>query len=119
MRPPNGVSTQTRQSPSSSRTRSTTIVRSSGTAPVASSWSFRYCRKFSAASLSRSCFVVRRLMASPRLASRLPRAVDCGGAPLRGRRGAADAGGELLDVPGVDGDQGHELLREHVEWIAR
>ena len=35
MRLPNGVNTQTRQSPSSSRTRSTTMVRSSGTSVVA------------------------------------------------------------------------------------
>ena len=35
MRPPNGVSTQIRQSPSSSRQRSTRIVRSSGTTPAA------------------------------------------------------------------------------------
>ena len=34
-RPPNGVRMQTRQSPISSRKRSTTIVRSDGTAPVA------------------------------------------------------------------------------------
>ena len=39
---PNGVSTHTRQSPISSRKRSTTIVRSSGTAPVASACSSRY-----------------------------------------------------------------------------
>ena len=37
MRLPKGVSTQTRQSPSSSRQRSMTMVRSSGTAPVAAS----------------------------------------------------------------------------------
>ena len=38
---PNGDSTQTRQSPISSRKRSTTIVRSSGTTPVASACSSR------------------------------------------------------------------------------
>ena len=40
-RPPNGDSTHTRQSPISSRNRSITIVRSSGTTPVASRWSSR------------------------------------------------------------------------------
>ena len=40
-RAPNGVSTQMRQSPISSRKRSTTMVRSSGTAPVASACSSR------------------------------------------------------------------------------
>ena len=40
-RSPNGDSTHTRQSPISSGKRSTTIVRSSGTAPVASRWSSR------------------------------------------------------------------------------
>ena len=39
--PPNGVWMQTRQSPTSSRKRSTTMVRSSGTAPVAAAWSSR------------------------------------------------------------------------------
>ena len=38
---PNGLRMQIRQSPISSRNRSTTIVRSSGTAPVASAWSRR------------------------------------------------------------------------------
>jgi hypothetical protein len=46
MRLPNGVSTQTRQSPSSSRQRSITTVRSSGTWPVASSWSARNAAGF-------------------------------------------------------------------------
>ena len=40
-RPPNGESTQMRQSPISSRKRSITIVRSSGSTPVASRWSSR------------------------------------------------------------------------------
>ena len=40
-RPPNGESTHTRQSPISSRNRSTTIVRSDGMTPVAASWSSR------------------------------------------------------------------------------
>ena len=38
---PKGVSTHTRQSPISSRNRSTTMVRSSGTAPVTAAWSAR------------------------------------------------------------------------------
>ena len=40
-RAPNGLCSTTRQSPSSSRNRSTISVRSSGTAPVASRWSAR------------------------------------------------------------------------------
>ena len=40
-RPPNGERTHTRQSPISSRNRSTTIVRSDGMTPVAASWSSR------------------------------------------------------------------------------
>ena len=40
---PNGLSMHTRQSPISSRKRSTTIVRSSGTTPVASACSSTYC----------------------------------------------------------------------------
>ncbi len=62
--PPSGESTHTRQSPSSSRQRSTTIVRSSGTAPVAATWSARYCRRFSAATRSRSCVRISRSMAA-------------------------------------------------------
>ncbi len=51
---PNGLSTQMRQSPISSRKRSTTIVRSSGTTPVASACSSRYCCRFDAARASRA-----------------------------------------------------------------
>ena len=51
-RAPNGVRTQTRQSPISSRKRSTTIVRSEGTAPVACSCSRRKVMRFLAASSS-------------------------------------------------------------------
>ncbi len=40
-RAPKGVSTQSRQSPISSRKRSTTIARSLGTTPVAAAWSSR------------------------------------------------------------------------------
>ena len=64
MRLPNGVSTHTRQSPSSSRQRSTTIVRSSGTWPVASAWSARKRSRFSAAPGSRSCSLTRRVSAA-------------------------------------------------------
>jgi hypothetical protein len=42
---PNGLRMHTRQSPISSRKRSTTTVRSSGTAPVASACSSRYCTR--------------------------------------------------------------------------
>ena len=64
MRLPNGVSTHTRQSPSSSRQRSTTMVRSSGTWPVASAWSARKRSRFSAAPGSRSCSFTRRVSAA-------------------------------------------------------
>ena len=46
---PNGLSRHTRQSPISSRKRSTTIVRSSGTTPVAAACSARYWTTLSAA----------------------------------------------------------------------
>ena len=62
--PPKGLRRHTRQSPISSRYRSTTIVRSSGTAPVASAWSPRYRRRFAAARASRSCFSRSSRMAS-------------------------------------------------------
>ncbi len=54
-RPPSGERMQTRQSPSSSRVRSTTSVRSSGTSPVARACSSRYWRRFSAAWSSSWC----------------------------------------------------------------
>ena len=73
MRLPNGVSTQTRQSPISSRVRSMTMVRSSGTAVVAISWSARKRMRFSAAMASRSCSRVRRLSAALRGMSRSSR----------------------------------------------
>ena len=50
-RPPNGVRMQTRQSPISSRNRSTTIVRSEGTAPVASCCSRRNVSRFARGAL--------------------------------------------------------------------
>ena len=49
---PNGEWMHTRQSPSSSRKRSTTMVRSSGSTPVASRCSSRYRMRFRAASSS-------------------------------------------------------------------
>ncbi len=52
-RPPNGVRMQMRQSPISSRKRSTTTVRSDGTTPVARSWSRRNSSRFHAARSSR------------------------------------------------------------------
>ena len=63
-RPPRGDRTQTRQSPSSSRTRSTTTVVASGSARVAAIWSRRYCSRFSAARASRSCSRVSRSRAA-------------------------------------------------------
>ena len=53
-RPPNGVSTHSRQSPISSRKRSITIVRSLGTTRVASRCSRRYATRLLAARSSRS-----------------------------------------------------------------
>ena len=52
-RPPNGVRMQTRQSPISSRKRSTTIERSEGTTPVAAACSRRNVSRFCAAFASR------------------------------------------------------------------
>ena len=37
----------------------------------------------------------------------------------RERRGAADQGEQVVDLPGVDGEHRHDLLREHVEGVAR
>ena len=59
-RAPNGVSRQTRQSPISSRKRSTTTVRSDGTAPVAFCWSPRNVSRF-----SRRLLVERVLLGQP------------------------------------------------------
>ena len=53
-RPPNGESTHTRQSPISSRKRSTTIVRSDGMTRVASCCSRRNSTRLLAAFSSRS-----------------------------------------------------------------
>ena len=65
-RPPSGERMQTRQSPSSSRVRSTTSVRSSGTSPVARAWSSRYWRRFSAAWPSSWCSRTSRDTAAAR-----------------------------------------------------
>ena len=54
-RAPNGVRMQSRQSPISSRKRSTTIVRSDGSAPVAAACSLRNWSRFCAARSSREC----------------------------------------------------------------
>ena len=62
-RAPNGVRRQTRQSPISSRKRSTTTVRSDGTAPVAFCWSFRNVSRFCAACSSSECSLVSRSIA--------------------------------------------------------
>ncbi len=75
---PNGEWTTTRQSPSSSRNRSTTMVRSSGTWPQASRCSARYARTFSAAQASRPA------------ASRRSRA-SSSGSPPSSRRNAPTA----------------------------
>ena len=83
-REPNGVRMHTRQSPISSGKRSTTIVRSSGTAPVASAWSSRYASRFLRARSSRPS-AVSSASASAR-ASRAARAPSCRG---RGRARAA------------------------------
>ena len=62
-RAPNGVRMQTRQSPISSRKRSTTIVRSEGTARVAASCSRRKVSRFFAARSSRQWRSVSRAIA--------------------------------------------------------
>ena len=65
-RPPNGVSRHSRQSPSSSRKRSTTIRRSVGSEPVTSRSSSRYISRLSAARSSRSCASRSRAAAARR-----------------------------------------------------
>src|SRR5206468_4620919 len=59
-----GLRMQTRQSPISSIYRSTTMVRSSGSTPVASTWCSRYCSRFLAATSVRECFSVSKLAAA-------------------------------------------------------
>ena len=59
-RAPNGLRMQTRQSPISSRKRSTTMVRSEGTAPVAAACSRRKVIRFPAARSSRKWRAVSR-----------------------------------------------------------
>ena len=98
-RAPNGVRTQTRQSPISSRNRSTTTVRSDGTAPVAFCWSPRNVSRFLAACSSSECCSVRRSSAfcseratSSRDARRSPRRARTDGRGLRpSRTGSARA----------------------------
>ena len=60
-RAPNGVRMQTRQSPISSRKRSTTTVRSDGIAPVAACCSSRNVSRFWAARSSSLCRLVQPL----------------------------------------------------------
>ena len=66
-RAPNGVRMQTRQSPISSRKRSTTTVRSDGIAPVAACCSSRNVSRFWAARSSSLCSVVSRSSAFARV----------------------------------------------------
>ena len=63
MRAPKGVRMHSRQSPISSRKRSTTTVRSEGTAPVAAACSFRNVSRLRAARSSRRCSSCRRARA--------------------------------------------------------
>ena len=126
-RPPNGVRMQTRQSPISSRKRSTTIARSEGTTPVAAACSRRKVSRFCAARGSRwysLAQVLERLLVGARdelargaadLLAQLVRAPDALALPERD--GAGDAGrgrdddavaGDLLDPPGRGAE--HERL---------
>ena len=77
--PPNGVCRQTRQSPSSSRNRSTTIVRSSGTCPVACRCSVRYASTLSQAQRSSPPSVrrARAVVSSSRPNSRTNAPIAC------------------------------------------
>ena len=68
-RPPYGESTQSRQSPISSRKRSATSVLSEGTTPVAASCSRRNASRLEAARSSRS-YSPARVCSSPRTACR-------------------------------------------------
>ena len=109
---------QSRQSPISSRKRSTTIALSEGRTPVACSCSRRKTSRFSAARSSRSCSVVRRSRArSSSSADELPagaadrlaelvRAADALALPERHQARDAGSGrdehavaGDLLDPP--------------------
>src|SRR6201999_3348780 len=81
-RSPYGECSTTRQSPSSSRNRSTTSVRSSGTCPVAARWSDRYDTRVPAASGSRRD---RRLLGQRGQLAHLgpERLAELGGPPRR------------------------------------
>ena len=64
MRAPNGVRMQRRQSPISSRKRSTTTVLSDGMAPVAAACSFRKVSRLFAARSSSRCSLISRACAT-------------------------------------------------------
>ena len=128
-RAPNGESTHSRQSPISSRKRSTTIVRSEGRTPVASSCSRRYSTSVRAARSSQACrprqprhgaLVVERgelaLEAADR-AAELERPARLLALPERHLRGLAGRGGDehavardLLDAPRRRAEQEHLAL---------
>ena len=76
-RPPNGVRTQTRQSPISSRKRSTTIERSDGTTPVAASCSRRNVDEVPRGPLARGGSRPRAAPRSRRRRARRARASPC------------------------------------------
>ena len=123
-RPPNGERMQTRQSPISSRKRSTTIVRSEGTTPVAASCSRRNVTRLRAASASsrvvpldplERCVVGERRELARGPADLLPelgRAADALALPerrhagdSRGRRHEHAIPRDLLDPPGRRAEQ--------------
>src|SRR5438067_1173759 len=134
-RPPNGVRMQTRQSPISSRKRSTTTVRSDGTAPVTPSCSRRKARRFVAARSS-SAYSVRSLSPAlgpvpddgrPRLGELVGRlaagehdedVLELDAGQLPERVGACE---QLMQVADLDlllrGD-GDDLLGQHIERVA-
>jgi hypothetical protein len=105
---------QSRQSPISSRKRSTTTVRSDGTAPVAAACSVRNVRRLFAESLQRD-FVALSHQLSRRLADRLAELVGAADAlalPERNRARHTRSGRDedpvtrdLLDAPGRRAEQ--------------
>ncbi len=76
----------TRQSPTSSRNRSTTTVRSSGTAPVAAAWSARYARRLRAARSSNPAPSMSRRSAASGWAARSSRVSRPNARPSSGGR---------------------------------
>ena len=105
-RPPNGESTQRRQSPISSRNFSTTRVSSEGTTRVAACCSRRYAIRFSAARRSRS-YSSARVSASLETASRAKAPIarpSSGGRPTPSPRQNGTAPG----TPGA-GDDDHPV----------